>query len=52
VDEVFLEGTAPTEIARPPDVIDPGTFLMEQMGGGESPSPASVEGGTPTPSGG
>lgn len=34
VDEVFLEGTAPTEVARPPDVADPDTFLMEQFGTG------------------
>ncbi|MBW2460940.1 MAG: PBP1A family penicillin-binding protein [Deltaproteobacteria bacterium] len=33
IDEVFLDGTAPTEVARPPDVIAPDAFLMEQMGG-------------------
>jgi penicillin-binding protein 1A len=44
VDEVFLEGTAPTEVARPPDVADPGTFLMEQMGGGgETPTETETE---------
>ena len=32
VDEVFLDGTAPTETARPADVADPDTFLMEQFG--------------------
>jgi penicillin-binding protein 1A len=32
VDEVFLEGTVPTEQASPPDVIDPTTFMMEQLG--------------------
>jgi penicillin-binding protein 1A len=34
IDEVFLEGTVPTEIANPPDVVDTGTFMMEQLGGG------------------
>ncbi len=34
IEEVFLEGTAPTESARPPDVADPSTFLMEQFGAG------------------
>lgn len=33
ITEVFLEGTVPTETARPPDVADPSTFLMEQLGG-------------------
>ena len=33
IEEVFLEGTVPTETARPPDVADPSTFLMEQFGG-------------------
>ena len=30
--EYFLDGTEPTEQARPPDVADPTTFLMEQFG--------------------
>ena len=30
-EEVFLSGTAPTEVARPPDVADPNLFLMEQF---------------------
>lgn len=30
-DEVFLTGTAPVEVARPPDVADPNLFLMEQF---------------------
>ncbi|MDH3727143.1 MAG: PBP1A family penicillin-binding protein [Myxococcales bacterium] len=30
-DEVFLRGTAPVDIARPPDVADPNLFLMEQF---------------------
>jgi penicillin-binding protein 1A len=34
IDEVFLEGTVPTEVANPPDVVDTGTFMMEQLGGG------------------
>ena len=34
IDEVFLEGTVPTETANPPDVVDTGTFMMEQLGGG------------------
>ena len=40
VDEVFLEGTVPVETARPPDVADSATFLMEQLGGATSPDPA------------
>jgi penicillin-binding protein 1A len=32
MDEVFLEGTVPTQTARPPDVADPTTFMMEQLG--------------------
>jgi penicillin-binding protein 1A len=32
MDEVFLEGTAPTERATPPDVLDPSSFLMQQFG--------------------
>jgi penicillin-binding protein 1A len=33
IDEFFLAGTVPTEVATPPDVVDSGTFLMEQLGG-------------------
>ena len=33
ITEVFLEGTVPSDVARPPDVADPSTFLMEQLGG-------------------
>jgi len=40
IDEVFLEGTQPTETAQPLDVADPSTFLMEQMGGTTSNAPA------------
>ncbi len=35
IEEVFLTGTAPLQVARPPDVADPGTFVMEQFGGEE-----------------
>ncbi|MEM8608902.1 MAG: PBP1A family penicillin-binding protein [Myxococcota bacterium] len=38
IDEVFLTGTAPIEVARPPDVADPNLFLMEQF---EDDAPAS-----------
>ncbi|MGD8606607.1 MAG: PBP1A family penicillin-binding protein [Myxococcales bacterium] len=31
IDEIFLLGTAPVEVARPPDVADPNMFLMEQF---------------------
>ncbi len=31
LEEVFLRGTAPVDIARPPDVADPNMFLMEQF---------------------
>lgn len=31
VDDVFLEGTLPTQTALPPDVADPSTFMMEQL---------------------
>ncbi len=33
IDEIFLEGTVPQEHARPPEIADPSTFLMEQLGG-------------------
>jgi len=32
IDEVFLEGTVPTQVARPPDIADPTTYMMEQLG--------------------
>jgi penicillin-binding protein 1A len=34
IDEVFLEGTVPTETANPPDVLDTEDFMMQQLGGG------------------
>jgi penicillin-binding protein 1A len=50
IDEVFLDGTAPTEVAAPPDVLDPSSFLIEQLGGragedGESDEEKEVTGG-------
>lgn len=41
VAEVFLEGTVPTETARPPDVLDPNSFLIEQLGGNAPTSPVA-----------
>ena len=48
LDEVFLSGTAPVEVARPPDVADPNLFLMEQFdeegdSGATEPAPAPQE---------
>ena len=37
MDEVFLEGTVPTQEALPPDVADPTTFMMEQLGTATAP---------------
>ena len=34
IDEVFMDGTVPTEVATAPDVVDTGTFMMEQLGDG------------------
>jgi penicillin-binding protein 1A len=39
IEEVFVEGTVPLEVARPADVADPDTFLMEQIGGPEETAP-------------
>jgi penicillin-binding protein 1A len=36
MDEVFLEGTVPSQTARPADVADPTTFMMEQVGAAPS----------------
>jgi penicillin-binding protein 1A len=33
IDEVFVAGTAPTETALPPDQLDSGAFVMDQLGG-------------------
>jgi penicillin-binding protein 1A len=45
-EEVFLTGTAPVEVARPPDVADPTLFLMEQYE--EEDGSGSAEGAPPT----
>ena len=45
IDEVFLSGTVPVEVARPPDVADPNLFLMEQFD--EDGQGASTEGSPP-----
>ncbi|MCA9604542.1 MAG: PBP1A family penicillin-binding protein [Myxococcales bacterium] len=42
IDEVFLEGTAPTEQAPSPDTVSPDEFLMEQLGD-EEPSAEANE---------
>jgi penicillin-binding protein 1A len=47
IEEVFVEGTVPTETARPPDVADPNTFLMEQVGSAGSHTSQSTEELTP-----
>jgi penicillin-binding protein 1A len=39
LDEVFVEGTAPTGTALPPDTLDSGSFVMEQLGGLAPPGP-------------
>jgi penicillin-binding protein 1A len=40
LDEVFVTGTAPVETSLPPDVLDSGGFVMEQLGGvGPPPMP-------------
>lgn len=46
VEEVFLEGMEPTEAMRPADLVDPGTFLMEELsrqgaGGATMTAPAA-----------
>jgi len=49
IEEVFLEDTAPTEHATPPDEVGTSDFLMEQFGGGAGapePAPAPDEDGT------
>jgi penicillin-binding protein 1A len=39
MDEIFLEGSEPTEVATPPDVLDTGTFMMEQLGSDSARAP-------------
>jgi len=42
LEEVFVEGTAPVEVSLPPDVLDSGGFVMEQLGGvGPPPMPTN-----------
>ena len=36
IDEVFLDGTVPTETATPPDMVDTSSFMMEQLGDGRA----------------
>lgn len=38
IDEVFLEGTAPTETAPPSDVVDTNAFMIEQLAPGTAPA--------------
>jgi penicillin-binding protein 1A len=42
IDEVFLEGTVPTDVATPPDVVDSSAFMLEQLGG-SAPAPATPQ---------
>ena len=44
--EIFLAGTEPTEVSRPPEVADPDTFLMEDFDPPEASTPAP-NGATP-----
>jgi len=46
LEEVFLEGTVPTETATPPDVLDTSSFLMNQFGTEpeETPEPGAEDG--------
>ena len=48
IEEVFVTGTEPTEMARPPEVADTNTFLMEQFGDAAAP-PAVVDGPSDAP---
>jgi penicillin-binding protein 1A len=45
IEELFLEGTEPTEQARPPDILDSNSFLLEQLQG-TAPTPR-VDAATP-----
>jgi len=44
MDEVFLEGTAPTEVATPPEEASADAYLMEQLGAEDVPADAGAEG--------
>lgn len=46
ITESFLDGTVPTETARPPDVIDPATFLVDATDT-TTPAPAPPPTGAP-----
>ena len=37
IDEIFLEGTVPSQVAREEGVLDTSDFLMEQLGGAPEP---------------
>jgi penicillin-binding protein 1A len=39
IEEVFVAGTVPTQTSLPPDVLDSGEFLLEQLGGLAPPVP-------------
>jgi penicillin-binding protein 1A len=39
LDEVFISGTAPTEVAPPKGVLDTGNFMMDQLVGGAPTTP-------------
>ncbi len=41
MNEVFLEGTAPTETAPAPGEVDPSTFMLDQAGGVDDEEGAS-----------
>jgi len=49
IEEEFLEGTAPTETAVPPDAVDPDAYLLEQTGADDPGAPAPPPAPTPTP---
>jgi len=50
ITESFLDGTVPTETARPPDVIDPATFLVDATEA-TTPPPAPAAPPAPPPTG-
>ena len=37
IDEIFIEGTEPTETAVPPDLVSPDSFLLDQAAGDAGP---------------
>ena len=45
IEEVFIDGTEPTETAVPPDLIAPESFLMDQLAGPDAgPLPEQTNG--------